>query len=243
MFTVIGRVYQRLGLHAKALPLLEQALALGRQALGPEHVRVAQSLNDLGVLHREQGNLRGGAAAARREPGAAAPAARLGRQGRRGHAGGAGAGAERSRPQRRGRAADPRVARHPPQGLRRGAPRNRHEQERAGPAAVGRGDLDGAEPLFRENLATNSVLLGADHANTATSKGNLALVLMREGRPGDGRSALSRGAGDAMRDVGRNAPNTRTTLNNLAAPCRRRAGSTRRRRSSKRPCASRGRTR
>ena len=35
MFTVIGRTYQRMGLHAKALPLLEQALAIGRRALGP----------------------------------------------------------------------------------------------------------------------------------------------------------------------------------------------------------------
>ena len=57
MFTVIGRTYERMGLRAKALPLLERALAIGRQSFGPEHVRVAQSLNDLGVLQRELGNL------------------------------------------------------------------------------------------------------------------------------------------------------------------------------------------
>ena len=65
MFTVIGRTYARMGLHAKALPLLEQALAIGRRAFGSEHVRVAQSLNDLGVLQRELGNLGRGRAAAR----------------------------------------------------------------------------------------------------------------------------------------------------------------------------------
>ena len=50
MLTVIGRTYERMGLRAKALPLLERALAIGRRKLGPEHVTVAQSLNDLGVL-------------------------------------------------------------------------------------------------------------------------------------------------------------------------------------------------
>ena len=62
MFTVIGRTYERLGIYDKALPALEQALAIGRRAFGNEHVRVAQSLNDLGVLHR-----------ASRQPAAAEP--------------------------------------------------------------------------------------------------------------------------------------------------------------------------
>ncbi|MGH9309020.1 MAG: serine/threonine-protein kinase, partial [Vicinamibacterales bacterium] len=57
MFTVIGRTYDRMGLNAKALPLLERALAIGRSALGPEHVQVAASLNDLGVLNRELGDV------------------------------------------------------------------------------------------------------------------------------------------------------------------------------------------
>ena len=66
ILTVIGRVYQRLGLTDKAQPLLEQALALGRQAVGPEHVRVAQSLNDLGVLLDEKGDYEAAAAALER---------------------------------------------------------------------------------------------------------------------------------------------------------------------------------
>lgn len=49
MLTVIGRVHQRLGAHDKAQPLLEEALAIGRRLGGPEHERVAQSLNDLGT--------------------------------------------------------------------------------------------------------------------------------------------------------------------------------------------------
>ena len=58
MLTVIGRTYHRMGLHAKALPLLERALAISRRMLGPEHVALAHSLNELGVVHREIGHLR-----------------------------------------------------------------------------------------------------------------------------------------------------------------------------------------
>ena len=56
MLTVMGKVYQRLGLHDKAQSLLEKGLATGRRAFGPEHERVAQSLNELGVLLDEKGD-------------------------------------------------------------------------------------------------------------------------------------------------------------------------------------------
>jgi serine/threonine-protein kinase len=55
MMTVIGRIYQRLGLHDKAAPLLDEAAALGR-ASGRPTVQLARSLNDLGVLSRERGD-------------------------------------------------------------------------------------------------------------------------------------------------------------------------------------------
>src|SRR5262249_21700191 len=57
MLTMVGRTYLRMGLHVKALPLLERALALGRTAFRSDHATLAQSLNDLGVLYREQGNV------------------------------------------------------------------------------------------------------------------------------------------------------------------------------------------
>jgi serine/threonine-protein kinase len=56
LLTMIGRTYQRLSLYDKALPLQLQALDLARRAFGPDDVRVAQSLNDLGVLERELGD-------------------------------------------------------------------------------------------------------------------------------------------------------------------------------------------
>ena len=57
MLTMVGRTYLRMGLYPKALPLLERALVLGRDAFRSGHTTLAQTLNDLGVLYREQGNL------------------------------------------------------------------------------------------------------------------------------------------------------------------------------------------
>jgi tetratricopeptide (TPR) repeat protein len=57
MLTVIGRVYQRLGLHDKAAPLLQEALSIERRPGAGETARLAQTLNDLGVLSRERRDL------------------------------------------------------------------------------------------------------------------------------------------------------------------------------------------
>ena len=56
MLTVIGRTYERIGLIDKALPLLERALEIGRRSFRLPDARVAQTLNDLGVLQRRLGN-------------------------------------------------------------------------------------------------------------------------------------------------------------------------------------------
>ena len=62
IFTVIGRMYRRLGMYDKAQQLLEQALASGRAAFGPDHPSVAQTLNDLGALAAEKGDYQTAAA-------------------------------------------------------------------------------------------------------------------------------------------------------------------------------------
>jgi serine/threonine-protein kinase len=54
MLTVLGRIYRRLGIYDRAQPLLEEALVVGRAVFGAEHVRLAQTLNDLGVLLSEK---------------------------------------------------------------------------------------------------------------------------------------------------------------------------------------------
>src|SRR5262249_49385657 len=44
IFTIIGRMYRRVGVYDKAQQLLERALISGRSAFGPEHASVAQTL-------------------------------------------------------------------------------------------------------------------------------------------------------------------------------------------------------
>ncbi len=56
ILTVIGRIYRRLGVYDKAQSLLEQALASGQTAFGPEHVTVAQTLHDLAVVLADKGD-------------------------------------------------------------------------------------------------------------------------------------------------------------------------------------------
>ena len=61
MLTVIGRVYQRLGLLDTAQPLLDEALSIERRAGTPDTVRTAQTINELGILVRERGDPTGAA--------------------------------------------------------------------------------------------------------------------------------------------------------------------------------------
>ncbi len=56
MLTVMGRVYHHVDADQKAQSLLEQALAIGRRA-GPESEQVADTLNNLGLLLRDRGDL------------------------------------------------------------------------------------------------------------------------------------------------------------------------------------------
>lgn len=56
MLTLLGRIYERRGAYEEALPLLEQAVALGRRTLGPSR-ELAQSLNDLGVARGQLAQL------------------------------------------------------------------------------------------------------------------------------------------------------------------------------------------
>jgi serine/threonine protein kinase/Flp pilus assembly protein TadD len=56
LLTVLGRILQRRGAYAQALPLLEQAVAIGRKTLGPGP-ELAQSLHDLGVTEGQGARL------------------------------------------------------------------------------------------------------------------------------------------------------------------------------------------
>jgi non-specific serine/threonine protein kinase/serine/threonine-protein kinase len=56
LMSTIGQVYMDLGLHDRAAPLLEEALAIRRRALGRDHVDTAESLHNLGIYYALRGD-------------------------------------------------------------------------------------------------------------------------------------------------------------------------------------------
>ena len=181
MFTVIGRTYARRGVPAKALPLLEQALTLGRRVFGSNSVRVAQSLNDLGVLQRQLGN------SAAAEPllveSLATRRRLLGNEDKDV----AVTLVELSRVLRdRGRGRESEAPSREALAIRRKIFGDEHRETATSKNDLGlllldRGDLAGAEPLLRENVATTQRVLGKDHPNSGAAQSNLALLLIAKG--------------------------------------------------------------
>ncbi len=54
LLDVVGRVYHKLGLYDRAVPLLEESLELRRQVLGRENSDVSENLHRLGLLRLDQ---------------------------------------------------------------------------------------------------------------------------------------------------------------------------------------------
>jgi eukaryotic-like serine/threonine-protein kinase len=200
MFTVIGRTYERMGLFEKALPLLEQAVAIGRRAFGSEHERVAQSLNDLGVLQRELGN------AAAAEPLLMESLAMRRRLLGNEHKDVAVTLVELARARReRGHGQESDAPIREALTIRRKIFGEEHRETATSKNELAqllwdRGDLAGAEPLFRENVATSERLLGRDHPNVAAARASLAQVLLAKGDAA-GAEALLRESMEVRRRV------------------------------------------
>jgi serine/threonine protein kinase len=216
MLTIIGRTYERMGNLAKALPLLERALAIGRANFGSEDVRVAASLNALGVLQRQLGNnaaaeplLVESLAIRRRLLGSSDKdvAVTL---------------VELSRALKDlGRSAESEAPTREALEIRKKIFGEEHRETATSKNELAgllrdRGDLAGAETLYREALATNERVLGSDHPNTGATKGILAAVLNARGDTA-GAEKLYRDALEIDRRVfGLSHFEYATTLNNLA---------------------------
>lgn len=52
LLSAIGQTYSKLGLHKEARPILEQALALRRKGLAPDHPDIAATLRELAVVYQ-----------------------------------------------------------------------------------------------------------------------------------------------------------------------------------------------
>ena len=149
---------------------------------GSQSARVAQSLNDLGVLQRELGNLAAAepllreSLATRRQvlgnehQDVAVTLVELARA------------AEGSRPQPPKAEAPTREA----LAIRQKVFGDEHRETATSKNELGlllweHGDLAGAETMFRENIATSERLLGRDHPNVGASKGSLGNLLAAKG--------------------------------------------------------------
>jgi serine/threonine protein kinase/tetratricopeptide (TPR) repeat protein len=176
IMTVMGFVYRRLGLNDKAQPLLERALALGRQAGGQDHVRVAQSLNDLGVVLRERGDAAAGMALL--EQSLAMRRRLLGEE----HKDVAVTLVELARAHiDRGENDRAEPLQRQALAIRRKVLGEWHRNTATSLSDLGmllwrKGDTAGAEALLRQCMTITRVALAEDHPDVATALSNLALI-------------------------------------------------------------------
>jgi serine/threonine protein kinase/Flp pilus assembly protein TadD len=216
ILTMIGRTYERMGLYAKALPILERAVAVERSTFGSGDTTVAQSLNDLGVLYRDQGDLakaesllRESLALRRRLLGSedkdvAVTLVELARV-----------------LNDSGRVDEAEPAIRESLTIRRKVFGEEHRETAVSKAELGRllmrrGDLAGAEPLLRQNVATTVHVLGADHPNSAAAKSTLAQLLMAKGEVAAGEALLRESVEVNRRVFGPYGVEYAQSLNNLA---------------------------
>jgi serine/threonine protein kinase/tetratricopeptide (TPR) repeat protein len=188
IFTILGRLYRRYGAFDKAQLLLEQALDSGQHLFGPEHVRVARTLNDLGALLIEKGEYPAAERSLERalvmrrkllgleHEDVAVTLVELGRVYQDLGL------SERAEPLLREALA-----------IRRKVLGDDHRETAVSLSAVGsilrlRGDLAGAETLLRQSLELNRKTRGADHPNSGMSMHDLGLIAATRG---DYPSALS----------------------------------------------------
>jgi eukaryotic-like serine/threonine-protein kinase len=220
MLNVLGRVYQRLGLHDTARPLLDEALSIGRRAGAGETARLAQSLNELGILLRERGDIEGAvplleeALAMRRrllgnhDKDVAVTLVELGR------ALVDGGMDDRAEPLFR-EALDTRLRLF---GLT-------HRETSTSQAQLGlllreRGDVAAAEPLFRDALATSRKVLGEDHPNVGAGWNNLGLVLLDKGDAASAEPMFRRALAIRRLHFGDRHHSLESNMGNLAASLR-----------------------
>jgi tetratricopeptide (TPR) repeat protein len=216
LLTVMGRVYERLGIYDKAQPLLEEALAIGRRVLGPEHERVAQSLNDLGVLLDEKGDY--AAAAPILEQALVMRRKLLGRE----HKDTAVTLVELGRvysDQGNDQRAEPLFQ----ESLvirRKVLGEDDHETAVSrGDLALllwHKGDLAGAESLFRQCLATYRKAGGDDHPDVATTLSDLALIAADKHEYAAAEALFRRSLAMSRKALGGKHPDLAMKLNNFS---------------------------
>jgi eukaryotic-like serine/threonine-protein kinase len=216
IFTILGRLYRRYGAFDKAQHLLEQALESGQNVFGPEHVRVAQTLNDLGVLLTEKADY----ATAERNLEQALVMRRklLGSE----HADVAVTLVELGRVyQDLGFTERAESLLREALAIRRKVLGDEHRETAVSLSGVGsvlrlRGDLAGAELLLRQSLELNQKTRGADHPNSGMGMHDLGLIAATRGDYSSALSLFRQTLEIHRKAVGDKHPNVAMALNSIA---------------------------
>jgi serine/threonine protein kinase/tetratricopeptide (TPR) repeat protein len=216
IFTVIGRMYRRLGMYDKAQQLLERALVSGRAAFGPEHPSVAQTLNDLGGLAAEKGDYQ--AAAASLESALTVRRALYGQQ----DTAVADTLAELGRIyQDQGLNAQAEPLHREALAIRRALLGDGHGETAVSLSDVAsvlrlNGDLAGAEALLRQSLDVHRQTRGDSHAMTATTLHDVALVTAAQGDRAAAETLFRQAMDIHRKALGDQHPLVAVTLNSLS---------------------------
>ena len=219
ILALLGRIYLQRGAYDQALPLLEQAVALGRRTLGPGR-ELARSLSDLGVVQRQRsvpGAARAaleGALAMRRkvlgeeDPDTAISHSELGRLlsdlGR----------LDEAETQFRSALAIRRKVLGPAD----------HETgvslSDLGLLLRKTGDASGAETLLRESLEVMRTSRGPRHSDVGTALSNLAMAVDERGDHRAAEAMLRESLEIGQASLGREHPRNSLKLANLACVLR-----------------------
>jgi eukaryotic-like serine/threonine-protein kinase len=216
LLTSMGRTYRRLAEYATSERLLEQALAIGERVYGPEDVRVALTLDYLGVVLADRGDYAGAGrqleralAIRRKQLGSehedvAITLAELGRvyqdEGLN----------QRAEPLHREALA-----------IRRKVLGNEHRETAVSLSDLAsvlrlNGNLDDAETLLNQCLELNRKTRGEDHPNTSTTLHDLALITAMRGENRSAETLFRRVLATERATLGDRHPVVATTLNALS---------------------------
>ncbi len=216
MLTVMGRVYERLGVFDKAQSLLEKGLAIGGRAFGPDDRRVAESLNELGVVLDEKGDYAGAEKTlaraldvrrrtlGREDKDDAVTLVELGRvysnQGLD----------ARAEPLFREALAIRRKV------LGEGDHETATSENDLGLLLWRKGNIADAEALLRQSLATDRRVSGEDHPDVATAMNNLALIAMEKRDFAGAETLLRQSLAISRKAMGTGHPSVIAKLSNLS---------------------------
>jgi serine/threonine protein kinase/Flp pilus assembly protein TadD len=216
LMSTMGKVYRNLGLYAAARPLLEDALKIQGEHLGPDHPDVATSLNNLAVLYGNQGKydqaepLYKRALAVREKalgpdhPDVAASLNNL---------------ATLYTTQGRYAEAEPLLKRSLAVREKALGPDHPSVAESLHNLAAiydKQGRYAEAEPLFKRSLAIHEKALGPDHPNVAASLHYLATLYTTQGRYAEAEPLLKRSLAIREKVLGPDHPDVAASLDSLA---------------------------